>query len=69
MIPGTTFDTDKETALQNLKTMLIETFLLGSVPDPDGSGFFADPDLDFKNPYRDSSVFCFQYFNILMGSK
>ena len=39
MIPGT-FDTDKETALKNVKTMLIETFLLGSVPDPDGSGFF-----------------------------
>ena len=37
-------------------------------PDPE-PGFFADPDLDFKNP--DPSVFCFSlgFFNKLNGCK
>ena len=32
-----------------------------SDPDPDGSGFFADLDPDFKNPDPYQSVFCFNY--------
>ena len=42
---------------------ILSEYIIVSDPDPDGSGFFADPDPGFKSPDPDPSI------NKLMGSK